>query len=666
MKRVDLHIHTLSTQLDDDFEFDMGSLKEHVLKNELDIIAVTNHNLFSRDNYLEVREALRDTLVLPGIEVSVEGFHVLVIASIGDIDTFDSTCSQVKQIRQDEQGMPISLFISLFGDGGYLVIPHYRKKPSIRETDLQRLEGYIDALEVSSPKKWASESKTMRFPVVMFSDYRCRTHKVPPLGHYVYLDIADLSFEAMKLAIKDKSKISISQKDGLMELAPGLYASTGLNVVFGGRSTGKTYLLDSIQQSYSPDDIVYIPQFGIVSKAADEPFRKIIESDEAAIKDSYYEPMRRIAEAAKKLPSKESQGKSIKDYVQGLIEYAETTSLEDEYSKCILYQEQPLKGIDLEPYKRVIKAVQTLLEENGPLKNDINRLIGHEPLIGLLNRAFERYSEAAKKNWCNNRANSIVGHIKQCLASKSSRPFCPESPLVDCAKRVAFMKRLSALRAKTKVAKEIERHTVGRFTSVTCRRDYRNATSLKKALGIAQSESLSRISAMSDRDYVETLLEKCNTAAFEKALFDIEVSLKNDRNENISGGQRAEYLFLRALDKAGSHDIVIIDEPESSFDNPFLFESIAKKLKEISDRATVFVSTHNNVLGVSMQPDALLHTVVGEDDSHKVYYGLASSAELVSPDGSTENRSEALLSLMEAGAMAYNERRPYYGSAANG
>ena len=50
---------------------------------------------------------------------------------------------------------------------------------------------------------------------------------------------------------------------------------------------------------------------------------------------------------------------------------------------------------------------------------------------------------------------------------------------------------------------------------------------------------------------------------------------------------------MRALDKAGSQDVVVIDEPESSFDNPFLYSTIAAKLKEISQRATVFVSTHN-------------------------------------------------------------------------
>lgn len=666
MKRIDLHIHTLSTPLDDDFDFDIESIKRHVSDNQLDIIAITNHNVFDKSNYLEVCKELPNILVLPGIEVSVEGYHVLVVAKDDEIDAFAAQCSGIKPMKQSEQGIATEEFVALFGGGDHLVIPHYRKKPSIREPELQKIAGCVSALEVSSQKKWATESKDSALPIVIFSDYRCRMEKVPPLGHYTYVDVADATFDALKLSFKDKSKFSITQKRGMLELAPGLYASKGLNVVIGGRSSGKTYLLDSIQKSYDANDIVYVRQFGIVQDAADEAFDKIVEGDEASIKSDYYRPMKRIAEHAMELPAREDADKELKDYIQRLVDYAESTSLDDEFSKCKIYQSQPMSRIDLEPYKKVVQAILVLLGSN-PLESEIDSIVGRDALIKLLRCALDACYEAKKKDWCIGRANDLLRKTRTSLASKSSRPPCPESPLVDCVRRVAFVKRITALRSQTKLPAEIRRHSVGRFTSVAMRRDYPNATALKKALGIATGENLPGITNVPDEEYIETMLKKCDDAsAFEKALFDVEISLKNDRCEDISGGQRAEYLFMRALDKAGSQDVVVIDEPESSFDNPFLYSTIAAKLKEISQRATVFVSTHNNVLGVSIQPDVLIYTSVDANEIHKVYAGHASGEALTAPDGSTVPREEALLSLMEAGVTAYNERKPYYGTLANG
>lgn len=665
MKRIDLHIHTLSTSLDDDFDFDMEALKRHVSDNQLEIIAITNHNLFDKSNYLEVCKELPNVLVLPGIEVSVEGYHVLVVARDDGTDVFASICQGIQPIEQGKQGIPTEEFISLFGGGDYLVIPHYRKKPAIREPELQKMANCVSALEVSSQKKWAIESKNSALPMVFFSDYRCRAEKVPPMGHYTYVDVADATFDALKLSFKDKSKFSITQKSGMLELAPGLYAAKGLNVVIGGRSSGKTYLLDSIQKSYDANDIVYVRQFGIVKDASDGSFEEIVEGDEAAIKSNYYKPMKRISERAMELTSREDANKAFKDYVQKLVDYAESTSLDDEYSKCKIYRSQPMSRIDLESYKKVVQAILVLLNKN-PLEVEIDSIVGRGALIKLLRCALDAYYEAKKKDWCIEQANQLLIRVRTSLASKSSRPPCPESPLIDCARRIAFIKRISALRSQTKLPVEIGRHSVGRFTSVAMRKDYPNATVLKKALGIAASETLQGITNTSDEEYIETMLKKCNDASvFEKALFDVEISLKNDRGEDISGGQRAEYLFMRALDKAGSQDIVVIDEPESSFDNPFLYAIIAAKLKEISQRATVFVSTHNNVLGVSMQPDVLIYTSVDENEIHKVYTGHANGKVLIAPDGSTALREDALLSLMEAGMTAYNERKPYYGTLAN-
>ena len=107
---------------------------------------------------------------------------------------------------------------------------------------------------------------------------------------------------------------------------------------------------------------------------------------------------------------------------------------------------------------------------------------------------------------------------------------------------------------------------------------------------------------------------------------------------------------------------MLIDEPESSFDNPFLNELIALELKRISAKATVFIATHNNVLGVSIKPNGVVFTDV-TDGAHTIYTCDSSDDTLRSADGRTINRNEVLMRLMEAGRKAYEDRRPYYGLA---
>ena len=51
MKAVDLHIHTVATISDSKFDFSMEELKNYVEKMGLDIIAITNHNIFDLEQY---------------------------------------------------------------------------------------------------------------------------------------------------------------------------------------------------------------------------------------------------------------------------------------------------------------------------------------------------------------------------------------------------------------------------------------------------------------------------------------------------------------------------------------------------------------------------------------------------------------------------------------
>lgn len=81
MKKIDLHIHTSPASYEEEFQFSLDVLKEYISLNKLDIIAITNHNHFSRKNFEQINKSVT-CVVYPGVEVDLEGGHLLVISPI--------------------------------------------------------------------------------------------------------------------------------------------------------------------------------------------------------------------------------------------------------------------------------------------------------------------------------------------------------------------------------------------------------------------------------------------------------------------------------------------------------------------------------------------------------------------------------------------------------
>lgn len=85
MKKIDLHTHTISTISDYPFDFDISKVREYVNKLRIDALAITNHNVFDLAQYLQIKDSLTIS-VFPGIEIDLEGGHLLVIT---DTDEFE-------------------------------------------------------------------------------------------------------------------------------------------------------------------------------------------------------------------------------------------------------------------------------------------------------------------------------------------------------------------------------------------------------------------------------------------------------------------------------------------------------------------------------------------------------------------------------------------------
>ena len=93
MKKIDLHIHTVSTISDRAFSFSMDTFKRYVSSAKLDAVAITNHDVFNAAQFRQIQDSL-EIVAFPGIEINVENGHVLIISRPDKICDFDQKRSE--------------------------------------------------------------------------------------------------------------------------------------------------------------------------------------------------------------------------------------------------------------------------------------------------------------------------------------------------------------------------------------------------------------------------------------------------------------------------------------------------------------------------------------------------------------------------------------------
>jgi ABC-type phosphate transport system ATPase subunit len=143
----------------------------------------------------------------------------------------------------------------------------------------------------------------------------------------------------------------------------------------------------------------------------------------------------------------------------------------------------------------------------------------------------------------------------------------------------------------------------------------------------------------------------------------ISYTILNRDGFEVSGGERSEFRLLQEIKNAQNHNILLIDEPESSFDNMFLKSAVNQIIRKISESMPVVVVTHNSTVGASIAADYLIYSskeIEGDDLVYRLYSGHPTDRILTSPDGKTINNHEIMLNSLEAGYDTYNTRRQGY------
>ena len=682
MKKCDFHIHTVPTISDADFVFGLDVLKGYVEKMALDVIAITNHNLFDMGNYMAIKEAISPHVeVLPGIEVNLEGGHILVISNQDDAEIFDfnNKCEAVRErITDANDTLSIGEFRSIFPElNKYVLIPHYDKSPQLPKDVINSLGDFIVAGEVTSVKKFLYMQKDIHevLTPVLFSDFRCSDtvdENKYPVRH-TFLDVNEVSVNALNICLRDKAKVTLTESDGnklFCVFSDGQMLSTGLNIMYGRRSTGKTWTLNQIAAIFG-ERAKYIKQFELQNFGKDYTSEQF-ETDQKArlegIVNIFFSPFKEVIEDVAQMPTLLSDDTEVDSYLKALIKRSEMESIKDVYSNSTLYDEIPYSVGGTNQLRSVINAVITLMEST-QYHDLITAHIQTDNLRALLKVLIERLRAIEFSIQCRNLSNDILNDVKSALQMQTALPAIPDIDFYEISKRQCKRESFDKIVNNIKRDRVIYQEKMHRFRIILRTRVFDNASDVKAGQGIGQSLVDAYSNYNNPLSYLKKLIDLgIDTSKLHRLFVGVQYNILNENGYKVSGGEQSEFTFLQKIKDARTKDILLIDEPESSFDNMFLKKDINNFLKGISEEMPVVISTHNNTIGGSISPDYILYTekVIEEGEAkYKRYSGYATDTSLKTVDGEEIENYQITIDSLEAGEEAYQERNTLYGILRN-
>lgn len=669
MKKIDLHIHTVPTISDSAFVFSIDAFKRYVTEARIDAVAVTNHDVFDGQQFRQIQQALSVT-VFPGIEINVEKGHVLVIASASDLDNFETKTRLVsRDITKIGDSITVERLSEIFGDlNRYLIIPHHDKAPPISGETLEKLRPYVCAGEVDSAKKFIRAIKDDTKPTpVLFSDSRMKTDLGTLPTRQTFIDCGSLTFGALKGCLRDKAKVALSEREGnslWQVFDDGQQLSTGLNVVIGARSSGKTHSLNRISDSVG--NVKYIAQFSLVQQdeaTYEREFNRDVQRRRSLFAAEYLSGLKRIVDEIVKIDLL-ANGRAMERYVETLLKSAEDAGRRDAFSKATLFNEVDFSVGSTDTLSDLIESVRQIIE-NVEFRAIVEK---HVDLAALKRLARElikllwtRTLDGEKRKF----VNSLVKEIKRGLRIRTAAIQIEDVDFYKVCMDTKRVQRFSEIVAILKREVVIYEESLQGFRIEAKRGPYAGAGEIKDASGVKSAFSDAFRKYANPYEYLRELLanDSLSHSDLYKLFIRISYRILNRDGFEVSGGERSEFRLLQEISDAQNYDALLIDEPESSFDNLFLKGNVNQILKAISETMPVVVVTHNNTVGASVGADYLLCTkkeIEGNRTVYRIYSGYPTDKQLSSVDGKIIGTHEILMDSLEAGVVAYESRRQAY------
>jgi len=669
LKKIDFHIHTIPTVHDASFTFELSILERYVAEAALDSIAITNHNVFDRNQFAQIAAAL-DVVVFPGIEVTLDCGHILIVADVANLDTFEEHAKQISaRIARPEDSITIDELTEVFSNlDEHLVIPHYDKKSAIKGKALERIAAVVSCGEVDSAKEFIRAVKSdADVTPVLFSDARICDTLAPLPTRQTFVDCGELTLDALKACMHDKRKVALSENDGnslFQVLDGGQKLSTGLNILLGERSTGKTFTLDRINESH--EHVKYIRQFSLVQQddaAYEREFSRDLQRTRSQFIEEYLSGFKVVLNDVMGVDLR-SDERAVENYITSLLESAEEADRRDAFSNTALFDASEFPISDDKVLSDLIASVRQVIE-NVEYREIIAKHVDIRSLkqlaVELIELLWAKRLETKKKSL----VNGLVRDIKESLKRRTSAVQVQDVDLYRVMLNEKKVERFSEIVKHLQEEAIISEESIQGFRVVATKAPFAGAGEIKDASGVRTAFRDAYGEYEHPYAYLQMLLdnEALTRSELYKLFVKITYQIMNRDGFEVSGGERSEFRLLQEIKDAQNYDILLIDEPESSFDNIFLRSDVNQIIREISESMPVVVVTHNSTVGASIGADYLLYArkmVEGGEVVYRLYSGHPTNLTLHSLDGRTISNHDITLNSLEAGAETYDHRRQGY------
>ena len=97
--KADLHIHT-GEDPEDKIEYTAKELIDEAWRQKFDVLAITNHNLITYDDYLKKYASDKGILLIPGIELKIEGKHVILL-NVNNVEKEIRTVEELEYYKNE-------------------------------------------------------------------------------------------------------------------------------------------------------------------------------------------------------------------------------------------------------------------------------------------------------------------------------------------------------------------------------------------------------------------------------------------------------------------------------------------------------------------------------------------------------------------------------------
>lgn len=243
---------------------------------DVGIVAVTNHNKFDKEQYDTFVEYCEEILIFPGIELDVIGDksgeilhgHIIVICDPKDVSSFLKIVNEKCNCDPNSFEISINDFVTTFGSlKNSIIMCHYKKDKALSRKDIDYIEKSVNEsnvvlLEPSNARKAGiiinSESSNSWFG----SDHHdwnlySTDENLKKLPECLF---SINNFDSLINLLK-KNTHSVLLKTFLNQKGPENYIIEpfndlklninlfkDVNVIFGGKATGKTEILKEIEK----------------------------------------------------------------------------------------------------------------------------------------------------------------------------------------------------------------------------------------------------------------------------------------------------------------------------------------------------------------------------------------------------------------------------------